>query len=323
MQWTRRGFSAALAFAALVLSSAAPAQDYPSRAITLLLPFGAGGPSEAIIRRLAADFEQTWGKPVVVEARPGAGGLIGAEALVKAPPDGHTLMWGFASLAAYKVLVKDLHFDPMRDIAPVSMLVNVPGGLVTNGQVPVKNVDEFIAWVKANPGKYNYASAGRTTQYMIMEAFKSATGANLSEISFTAQAQILQALLRNDVQLAQMPLDRAMRAQVEAGKLKALVMVGERRAPVFPEIPTTAEKGWNIPNNGWQALFAPAATPAPIIDKLAAEVARYTASAETRKVAEESGMDLQSSTPAQLRQMMERDSRLWASIAASVGLQPQ
>jgi tripartite-type tricarboxylate transporter receptor subunit TctC len=307
----------------LALVCFAHAQDFPSRPVTIVLPFGAGGPLEADIRRVGSHLEKVWGRPVLIEARPGAGGLIGSEAVVKAAADGHTLLWGFAAISAYKVLYKELRFDPLKDLAPVSLLVNTPSGLFTSSQLPAKNADEFVALIKANPGKYNYASVGRTTQYMLMEAFKAATGTNLVEVSFTTQAQIAQGLLRNDVHLANLPLDKAMKAQVEAGKATPLLMLGDRRALIFPDIPTTAEKGWNVPNNGWQAMFAPAATPQPIIERIAAEIARYTSLPETRATSQNTGMDMSSSTPQQLRQLVERDAKLWASVAASVGLQPQ
>jgi tripartite-type tricarboxylate transporter receptor subunit TctC len=307
----------------LALGTFAHAQEFPSKPLTIVLPFGAGGPSEGDIRRLAAHFEKAWGKPALVEPRPGAGGMIGYEAVIKAAPDGHTLLWGFATMSAFKVLYKELRFDPLKDVAPISMLLAVPGGLITNGQTPAKTVEEFIALSKANPGKYNYASAGRTTQYMVMEAFKAATGANLTEVQFKTQAQIIEALLRNDVQLVQLPLNKTMREQMAAGKMKPLLMSGDRRAPLFPEIPSAGDKGWDIPNNGWQALFTTGGTPRPIIDRISAEVQRFAALPETRATAQETGMDLRASTPEQLRALVEADTKVWAKIAASVGLQPQ
>jgi tripartite-type tricarboxylate transporter receptor subunit TctC len=322
-----RGICKAAAAALLLgLSTLSAAQDFPSKPLTLVLPFGAGGPSEGDIRRLAAHFEKVWGKPTLVEPRPGAGGMIGYEAVIKAAPDGHTLLWGFATMSAFKVLYKELRFDPLKDVAPISMLLAVPGGLITNTQHPATTVDEFIALVKANPGKYNYASAGRTTQYMVMEAFKAATGANLTEVSFKTQAQIIEALLRNDVQLVQLPLNKTMREQMAAGKMRPLIMTGDRRAPLFPEIPSAGDKGWNIPNNGWQALFTTGGTPGTpraIIDKISAEVQRFAALPETRATAQETGMDLRASTPEQLRALVEADTKVWASIAKSVGLEPQ
>jgi tripartite-type tricarboxylate transporter receptor subunit TctC len=311
--------------AALMLgfTALAGAQDFPSKPITLILPFGAGGPSEGDIRRLAAHFEKVWGKPTLVEARPGAGGMIGYEAVIKAAPDGHTLLWGFATMSAFKVLYKELRFDPLRDVAPISMLLAVPGGLITNTQTPARTVEEFVALSKANPGKYNYASAGRTTQYMVMEALKAASGADLTEVQFKTQAQILEALLRNDVQLVQLPLNKTMREQVAAGKMTPLLMTGDRRAPLFPEIPSAGDKNWNIPNNGWQALFTTGGTPKAIIDKISAEVQRFAALPETRATAQETGMDLRASTPEQLRALVEADTKVWANIATRVGLTPQ
>jgi tripartite-type tricarboxylate transporter receptor subunit TctC len=308
---------------AALLSANGVAQTYPSKTVTILLGFPAGSPPEIQARFLAQHLEKAWKQPVVLDIRPGAGGLIATQTLVKAPPDGHTLHWTTATIAALKVLIKDPGFDNLRDIAPVSTVIDSPGGIVTNTQIPARNVDEFIAYVKANPGKLNYGSAGRNTVMLVLEAFKRAAGIQLTEISYAGQPQYMTALLRNDVQLVQAQLNLQMKAQVDANQVRPLLIVGNRRSKVFPDLPTAAERGWNIPRNGWNSIVAPANTPKPILEAIAAEIARYVATPEAIKQAADNGLDMVATTPEQLRQLIESDSRTWAEIAAAIGLQPQ
>jgi tripartite-type tricarboxylate transporter receptor subunit TctC len=299
------------------------AQDFPAKPVTFILPFAAGGPSEPSIRRMLPHLEKAWGKPVVLDARPGAGGIIGTEFVVRAPPDGYTLLWTPASLTVLKLLFKDLRFDPIKDLAPVSLTLQVPGGLIVNTTVPAKTIEEFIAYAKANPGKLNYGSSGRTSIMLTVEAFKKATGTDIKEVPFTATAQLIASVLRNDLQLYEAPLDLALKSQADAGKVRPLLMIGDHRSRVFPDVPTSAEKGWNIRSNGWQGLLAPAGTPKAVIDLIAAEMARYAASPEAQAYAQSSGADVLSSTPEQFRQLIESDVKVWSDVASNIGLKPE
>jgi len=301
---------------------AAPAQEYPTKPVTIIVAFAPGGPFENI-RVLAQYLEKAWGQSVIIENKPGAGGIVGSELVARAAPDGYTLLYGFAGLTAFKVLVKDLRFDVLKDLAPVSTYIELPGGLVTNGQVPVRNLDEFIAYAKKNPGKLNYGSIGRNTTTLLMESLKSIAKIELTEIDYAGTAAATTALLRNDVQLINTTFNAQLRAQTDAGQLRPLVMVGPRRAVMFPEIPTAEEKGLNLPRNGWTGVLAPARTPRPVIDRIAADMARFATSPEAMKYAREQGVDLSSSTPEQMRKLMEDQTRLWADAAAAIGLQPQ
>jgi tripartite-type tricarboxylate transporter receptor subunit TctC len=316
----RKAWSAA--GAALLLSFAAQAQEFPTKPVTIVVAFAAGGPFENI-RPLAQFFEKAWGRPVLVENRPGAGGAVGAEYVAKAAPDGHTLLYGFAGLTAFRALVKDLRFDPLKDFAPISTYMELAGGLTTNPQVPAKSIDEFVSYAKTNPGKLNYGSIGRNTTYLVIEAFARAAGIRMTEIQYSGTAQATTGLLRNDVQMIQATFNAALRGQTDGSVLRPLVVVAARRAKLFPDIPTAAEKGFDLPRNGWTGLLAPAATAKPVVDRIAAEVARFAASVEGQKYAADQGTDLASSTPEQLRQLMESQQKLWLDTAAAVGLQPQ
>jgi tripartite-type tricarboxylate transporter receptor subunit TctC len=309
-------------FACLAHAGAARAQDYPARPVVIVVGFAAGGPFENI-RPLAQFLEKAWNKPVIVENHPGAGGLVGTELVARSEPDGYKLLYGFAGMTAFKALVKDLRFDPIKDFAPISTYIELPGGFVTNPQVPARTMDEFIAYARANPGKLNYGSLGRNTSMLVVEAMAKTAGIKLTEIPYAGTAPATTGLLRNDVQLINATYNAQLKSQADSNVLRPLLVIAARRAKLFPEIPTAAEKGYILPRFGWTGLLAPANTPRPAIDRIAAEMARFAASPEAQKYAVEQGVDLSSSTPEQMRQLMESESKLWLDIAESVGLQPQ
>jgi tripartite-type tricarboxylate transporter receptor subunit TctC len=313
---------AACALAAC-FSLQAQAQAFPSKQVTIIVGYPGGSPPEIEARLLADFLSKGWGQPVVIEPRPGAATVIAHQALLNAPADGHTLIFSSASISAFKVLVKDLPFEPMRDFAPVSLLVSFASGLATNAKVPAKTMSEFLAYAKANPGKVNYASAGQNTILLIMEALKQSTGAPLTEIPYPGLPQYMTALLRNDVQLVQATTNRSLKGQVDAGDVRVLVIVGAKRSPLFPDVPTSVELKLDLPRNDWQPILANGKTPKNLLDTIAAQVMKYANDPEARRTAQDRGVELVGSTPEQLREQMETDSRLYAKVAASIGLKPQ
>jgi tripartite-type tricarboxylate transporter receptor subunit TctC len=315
------------ALVCLALAAGAAAQErtgptFPSRSVTLILPIAPGGAPDIEARQLAQFLETRWKRPLVLENRPGAGGLIGVEAAVKATPDGYTLLFMFAGLAAYKALVKDLRIDPQKDLAPISLVVDFPSSFATNAHVPGRTLEHFLVYAKANPGKLNYASIGRTTQYMLVEQFKRLTGAQITEVSYPGTAQTLLALQRGDVHLIQQTMNAAAKPHIESGSIRPLFMVGSQRSKLYPDVPTAAEKGLNIPSNGWQAVFAPAGTPKAIVDQVAADIAAYVNNPEQQKRAQAQGIELVANTPEQMRKMLDAQIRFWSEIGAQIGLKP-
>jgi len=301
----------------------AAAQTFPTRQVTIIVGYGGGSPPEIEARSLAEFFSKAWSKPVIVEPRPGAGTIIAHQAVLNAPPDGHTIIWSSASISAFKVLNKELPFDPLKDFAPISTVVGFASGLATNTKVPAKTVEEFVAYAKANPGKLNYASAGQNTVLLVMEAFKMATGAPLTEIAYPALPQYMVALLRNDVQLAQATANRQLKAQVDAGDVRVLLIPGNRRSPLFPDVPTAAELKLDVPRNDWQPLLGPGRMPKAAVDVVAAEVGRYVNDPEVKKRAADRGIELIGSTPEQLRELMDHDAAVYQKVANTIGLKPQ
>jgi tripartite-type tricarboxylate transporter receptor subunit TctC len=318
-----RLFAVALAMAVSLWSIAAPAQDYPSKPITIITGFGPGGAHDIEARLFASFLEKHFGKQVLVEPRVGGGGIVGAEAVVKAAPDGYTLLWASASLPLYPLLTKNLRFDPFKDLEPISQVMNFPSGFWVSAAVPAKTVEEFVAWTKANPGKVNFASPGRSGTLMVLESFKAASGANMTEITYPGFAAWLTAIFANEVQFIQSPYNKQMKGYADDGKIKPLLKIGTKRSPLFPNTPTTSEKGWTISDNGWGGLLAPAGTPKPIIDKLAAAVDAYVKDPQTIAKGEESGVDRISSTPAAFKKLIADDYKRMGAVAKKIGIKPE
>jgi tripartite-type tricarboxylate transporter receptor subunit TctC len=209
-----------VASAALLLAPSARAQNFPTKPIRMLVAFGAGGFSDVEARRTAEGLQKALNNnPVIIENRPGAGGMIAADATYKADPDGHTLLFVGASISTLKTLNKNLPFDPVTELAPVSMTIESVSLMASNPTLPVKNLREFVAYAKANSGKLNYASAGRNSTMLIFEALKYQAGIAMTEIPFPGEAQYLLAMMRNDVQIATFSLSTAT-PQVTAGGIR-------------------------------------------------------------------------------------------------------
>lgn len=316
-------YGRAIAAALAVVAGTTAAQEYPQRPVTIVAPYGPGSPTEAEARRIGAHFEKTFGKPFVVENKPGAGASIGASFVAKAAPDGHTLLYIGAAIASFRTLVKDLPFDPQKDLVPVSLVMNLWSAFIVSGKSPFRTIEDIVAYAKANPGKLNYGSAGRNTTMLKAEALlRAAGGLRMQEISYPGEAQYLAALLRDDVQFTSGSL-AGIRGQVEAGTVRALLVLGEKRAPQLPTVPTTAEKGWYVPDNGWSGLFAPAGTARAVIDRLSAEASRYASDPEVRKRGEVAGIDYIGLPAAQFARRIEVEAKAWADTAAALGIKPE
>ena len=316
-------FVLAMFVMALFSPGASWAQGFPSRPVNIVVPFSAGGPLDAEARLLGQFLSQKWGRAVTIEPKPGAGGLIGTEYVVKAAPDGYTLLFSTATLASFKIFFKDLRFDPLKDLAPVSMVIDFPGGFVINSKVPAKTIEEFIAYAKARPGKINYGSLGRSTPKLLFEQFAREAGIQMADIPYQGTAAATTALLRDDVQLANITLNTPTKQLADSGQVRALLLIGTRRAKVFPDVPTSAEKGWDIPSNGWSGILAPAETPKAVINQLAGDIAQYAAAYRAGRITPDTGVEKISSTPDEMRRIIEDSMRTWSATAAAVGIAPE
>ena len=300
-------------------AAAQSGEPYPSRAVKMLIPYAPGGATDIIARDLQPKLQEALGQPFVVDNRPGASGNIALDAAAKAPPDGYTLLVGNVSTNAINetTFAEVLQVKPSRDLVGITKLVEVPHVLVAAISFPPNNVAEAIAWAKQNPGKLNYASAGiGTYPHLDMLRFAKAAGIEVIHIPYKGgAAQMLPALLSGEVQLSFINLSSTIEA-IRAGKLKALATTMPTRVPELPSVPTMAEQGFpGIGTNAWQGLFAPAATPKPVLDKLHATVTKVLATPEMKELLAKQLMTVAvSPSPQEFTEQVRAETRAWAEV---------
>jgi tripartite-type tricarboxylate transporter receptor subunit TctC len=325
-RWSRLARSLALVAAAMVCAAQpllAPAQSdgYPNRPVKLLVPYAPGGATDIIARQLGAKLEESLGQPFVVENRAGASGNIALDAAAKAPPDGYTLLVGNVSTNAINesTFAGVMQTKPSRDLVGISKLVEIPHVLVAATSFPPNTVAEVIEWAKKNPGKVNYASAGvGTYPHLDMLRFAKAAGIELTHVPYKGGAgQMLPALMSGEVQLSFINLASTIE-QIRAGKIKAIATTMPTRLAELPNVPTMAEQGFaGIGTNAWQGLFAPAATPKPILDKLQVAVAAALSTPEMKEKLARQMMTvaLSQSSPA-FTEEVRNETQAWAQVVA-------
>ena len=267
----------ALAFCALVALPAAAQDAYPNRPVKMLVPYAPGGATDIIARIVAAKLTESLGQSFIVENKPGANGNLALEATARAAPDGYTLLVGNVSTNAINesVYAKELTIKPTRDLVGVTKLVEIPHIVVANASFPPNNIAELIAAAKKEPGKINFSSVGvGSYPHLDMERFMRAAGIQMTHVPYKGGAgPIIPAMIAGEVQVGFLNL-ASMLPQIKAGRLKALAVVPAERLPELPNVATLAEQGYpGIGTNAWQGLFAPAATPKPVIEKLYQSVA--------------------------------------------------
>jgi len=304
----------------LGMLSAASAQTYPSRPIKLVVGFAPGGGVDINARMLAPKLSEYLGQQVVVDNKPGAGTNIANEYVAKSPADGYTLLINTAAVAINMSLYSKLPFDTLRDFAPVSVFSESPNVLVVNAKLPAANVRELVALLRASPGKLNYSSAGvGTTQHLSAELFKLRTKTFVVHIPYRGTAPSLTGLIAGEVDLsfANIP---AIQGHLKNGRLRALATTGPRRDLQLPDVPTMKEAGVDgVDVTVWYGVLAPAATPRPIIQTLAAAVARATRDPDTRKRMLEQGADPVGNTPEEFGKLLREEVARWAEVVKVSG----
>jgi tripartite-type tricarboxylate transporter receptor subunit TctC len=265
-------------FAGLILTIAATtagAQAFPSKPVRLIVPYPAGGLTDVLARGLGAEIVKVWGQSLIIENRPGASQMIGAEALAKSAPDGYTLgMMDKTPLAVNPFLFSKLSYDPQKDFAPVINMVQTSQVLVANPGLQANTLTQLIELAKSNPGGINYGTFGPgSITHLDTEAFAAAAGIKLTHIPYKGIAEVLPAVASGQIQIALSGIP-PMLPLARQGRLKVLGAMTPQRVPVLPDVPTFVESGYQLVSSSWFALFAPAGTPRPIIDKIAADVGR-------------------------------------------------
>ena len=316
----RRSISLALAFAWLLLGQAQAQNAWPAKPIRLIVGFAAGGSTDVTARIIAQALSERLGQPVVVENRGGAGGNIGADAVAKADPDGYTLLMATSStFAANPNLYKSLPFDVQKDFAPITVTAFIPNLLVVNPSVPANNVADFIAYLKANPDKLNFASAGNgTSQHLSGELFNSLAGVRMTHVAYRGGAPAVSDLLGGQVQVIFAPLVEVIQ-QVRAEKLKALGITTAKRSPLLPEVPTILESlpGYEVAL--WNGLLAPAKTPPDIIDRINRATIEALRSPEVKAKLAEQGSEPVGNTPAEFKAFIDSELVKWRRLVEISG----
>ena len=300
----------------LAFASCAAAQDYPSRAIRIVVAFPAGGGSDLAARVVGAKLAERVGQPVVVENRVGANGNIGAEAVARAAPDGYTLVMGSNANITTNPHLMALGYDPMKDLAPVAVLTVNPLLLFVNPSlVPANTFPEFLAYAKAQGAKLHYASAGNgSPAHLSAELLKMMTGLEMVHVPYKGGPQGVSDVLGGRVGLMFAAAPTVL-PQVRAGKVRGIAMTGAQRSVFAPEIPTIAESGFpEFDVVIWNALFAPGATPSPILGRLHAEIGAVLAQPDTRELLLKQGAEPTPMEPAALRQLMQSEYARWGKV---------
>lgn len=312
----RRTFMAGCAGLPLVARGQSWARSWPTKTVTIVVPFAAGGPTDFVARVLAERLAARLGQAVIVENRAGAGGDIGGQAVQGAAPDGHTLLLSTTgSLTVNRHLKPNPAYDPLRDLKPITLTFKSDHVVIVNKGLAVTTLGELIAHARANPGKLSYGSAGvGATSHLIAELFKSKAGVTIQHVPYRGAGPALADLLAGHLQVMVDSLANAL-SQIQAGTVKALAVTGHARHPSLPNVPTAIEAGLaGFSAYAWGALLAPVSTPDAICERLAAEVkAIYAEEATARKLAG-AGADPVFNSPAELATFMKHDSEQWQRV---------
>jgi hypothetical protein len=301
---------------AAVMAAAAPlAMAYPDKTITVVVPTAAGGGNDAMARTIAQKLGPLLGKTVIVDNRAGANGAIASEFVARAPADGHTLMFGYIATHAMNPALQKLRYDPVTDFAPIGLVGYSPTLMVANATVPVKDVKDLVAQLKAKPDKYTYASAGNgTAPHYAAELFKISAGVVMLGAPYKGAAPAVSDTIGGQTQFMFPSLFTAL-PHVKSGKLRALAIAGPKRSALLPDVPTLKEAGVDgVEVQQWYGFFAPAKTPKPIIDQLNKALNQVLADQDTIKRIEDHGADVETSTPEQFGELVKSELTRWKGV---------
>lgn len=317
-----RNFASALfGFAFLGLAgNHALAQNYPAGPVRIVVPFPAGGGVDGMARILTQKLTETLGKPIVIDNRAGANGMIGSEIVAKSPKDGYTLLINGANFVTTPSLFRKASYDPVRDFDPVSLIALAPNVLVVHPSLPVKSVKELIAFAKAHPGQLGFAGSGSgSTPHLAGELFKTMTKTDMLHVPYRGTGPAITALLSGEVSIMFMPAIAAS-PYIQSGRLRALAVTSAQRLPAMPKLPTIAESGLKgYQSSQWYGLMAPIGTPAAILNRLNADVAKIMQNPEMKQRMKDSGGVAVGSTREEFAAFMKEEFAKWARVIAQSG----
>lgn len=299
-------------------------RDFPQRPVRIVVPVPPGGSVDAVSRLLAPKMTDSLGQAVVIDNRGGASTNIGMEMVARAPADGYTLLANTLPLVANPALFPKLTFSPLKDFAPISLVVTGPSIIVAHPSVPVRNVKELIALAKARPGTINYSSSGAgTLTHLGAELFKYVTATNMVHVAYKGGGPALAAAMAGECDVTfQTPLAAA--AQVKAGRLRALAVTSAQRLALMPEIPTVAESGYpNFEFQSWVGILAPAATPAPLVKLLNENIVKAARAPDVTDRFAREGADVVASTPEHFRKVIAAETAVWDKVIREMGIRAE
>jgi tripartite-type tricarboxylate transporter receptor subunit TctC len=306
------------------LSTGALAQNYPTQPIRILLPYGAGGVADITARVVAQKLSQQLGQQVLIDNRPSAGQIVATEAVMKAEPDGYTLLWFNQGHAVSVSLFNSLPYDPAKDFAPISTVGFFGMALLVDSKSPYKSVSDFIASAKANPGKLNVGTTSPGgTQYIAAELFKSMAGLDFQTVPFKTTPLIVASVKTGDLQ-AMVEILAPVIPHIKSGNLRALAVTFDRRFAGLPDIPTLAESG--VPGyeaSAWNGVAAPLKTPKAIVDRLNREINAAVAAPEVKQRLQELGVDARGSTPEALHALLVSETAKWKKVVEAAKIPKQ
>jgi len=318
---TRRFRHAFAAFACMLAAAPAFAQGYPARPIRMLVPFSAGGTVDIVARVVGAKLAADLGQPFIVENKGGAGGTIAAAMLAKSAGDGYTLMMMHQGLAFNASLYSDLPYDTLRDLAPIALVGATPNALVVTHLLPVKTLQEFLAYARSNPGCIAYGSGGiGSAGHLSVELLQSLTGTKFTHVPYKGSGPAITDLISGQIQAMLLTMPAVM-PYVKGGKVRAIATSGARRSPALPDLPTIAEAG--VPGyeyTPWYGMFGPGTLPKPLIARLNSAVNTSLAEAGIREKLAQQGLEVQSMTSDQFSGIVRADVARWGKIIDELGV---
>jgi tripartite-type tricarboxylate transporter receptor subunit TctC len=302
-------------------ATAAHADDYPSRAIHIIVPYSAGGSSDAPMRVIAQEMAKLLGQAIVIENKPGQGAMIGADYVARSAPDGYTLLLASNPQAISATLYAKLPFDPVEDFACISLFEREPSVLVVNPSLPVHDVKEFIDYVKARPGQVDFASSGNgSAQHLFTAMFLARAGLTMTHIPYRGSAQATTDLISGQVKVA-MPGLAAMVPNIKEGRLRALAVAADKRSPLLPDVPTLEESGFpGFTGYVWSGLVAPKGTPQPIVDRLNTALKAAMKTPEVVAFMQRSSLEEITDTPAEFQAFFRKEKADYAEAIKQAGL---
>jgi len=314
-----RRLASLAALFAFAFASLAAAQDYPNRPVRIVVPFSPGGAVDGPTRIVAQKLGERLGQQVVVDNKPGAGATIGAAEVAKSAPDGYTLLLASQTNAISPALYPKLPYDATDDFVPIMLIGEEPGVLVVHPSFPAKTVQEFIAYVKANPGKVDYASSGNGSgQHLFAAMLASMAGLKMNHVPYRGSGQATADLLAGQVPVA-IPGTAGMMGHIKAGKLRPLATTGTKRSEALPDVPALGEAIPGYSAYVWMGLFAPKGTPQPIVDKLHRELVAVMAQPDVKAYYANHSLEIVASTPADFAKFFGEERERWAKVIKDVG----